>query len=168
MKPTSIMAHVAGSGATSARATEAVMLCPRSVGCTSSQNRYVFWTAGRVEHSAPVCHVKASVMNGRRVEAESHRITDNLVEKAECLKVEDFEARRVQCGKTSEHGLVERERDPADEALRRRPEYERREASIAGMAHEVGGWRTAGGLKKIARVRQAIAEGEKVRIGGSW
>ena len=82
------------------------------------------------------CRVKASVMNGRRVEAESCRIADNLVEKAECLQVEDLEAWRVQCAKTGEHGLVERERDPADETLLRRPEYERREASVRHFVEE--------------------------------
>ena len=107
MKPTSIMAHVAGSGATSARAKEAVMLCPRSVGCTSSQNKYVSWTAGSAVHSAAGRRVEASVVNGGRVEAKSCRIADDLVEKSECLKVEEFEAGRVQCAKTGEHSLVE-------------------------------------------------------------
>jgi hypothetical protein len=63
---------------------------------------------------------------------------------------------------------------PAQKAWRKRAEVELQGKvlnpgwAVAGMAHEVRGRGTPGGLKKIARVRQAIAESEKVRIGGSW
>ena len=39
--------------------------------------------------------------------------------------------------------------------------------TVAGMPHEVGGRGAPRDLKQIARVRQAIAECEKLRVGGS-